>query len=103
MKPSFLTNTSSENTIFCEISFTGYNDLNKFWDSKKVTKIFEKKNVSSSNEIYEFEILYKTAQNFYIWIEKAQDVEKWAMTIYYKAEQEKELNLFIKNLLKQIK
>ena len=103
MIPKFLIQKENEEKIFSEISFPSFQELNKFWDSKKVIKIYEKKNIDGLGNIFTDEILYQTAQSFYVWIEKSKEDERWGMNIYYKTEQEKELILFTKNLLKQLK
>lgn len=100
MKPKIL-NKLEDNFCFSELQFLPLPSLYKFWNSKKVTKIYEKSSTSESGISTE-EVLYKSVQNFYIHIIFLKD-DSWSMTIYYKIEQESELKLFTKNLIKQIK
>ena len=58
-----------------------------------------------SNEgVYEYyNQIFKTPQGFFIDLNKPSDKEDWTVTIYYKAENNKELKFFINNLKKQVK
>lgn len=97
----FISNLESNDKIFSELNFELSKKVYDFWKTKKVTKVFQVSN-NSDKGIEPIEVIFKTAQGFYILIKKIEN-EDWSMTIYYNIEQENELKLFTKNLIKQIK
>ena len=99
MKPNYL-QTIEQGFVFSQIEFIEPLKIYDFWKTKKVSKVYENSFVSNDS-IFIKEVLYKTAQDFYIHLQNKSH-DEFLMTIYYKIEQENELKLFIKNLFKQI-
>jgi len=99
-KPNFISLIESQGNIFSELTFPNLKKVYDFWKTKKVIKVFQSSDMSE-NTIIPQEVIFKSAQGFYIFIKNQDD--DWSMTIYYKIEQENELKLFTKNLIKQIK
>ena len=100
-KPEFISKLETENGIFSQLNFQTLEKVYNFWETKKVSKVYQ---VSDATEkgMSPKEVIYKSAQEFFISIYNLQE-DEWMMTIYYKVEQENELKLFTKNLIKQIK
>lgn len=101
-KPSYISNLESEGMVFSVISFQNYSKLYEYWNTKKVTKIYENSSICENGKINPDNVIFKSAQGFLIHLTN-QGNEEWSMNIYYKIEQENELKLFSKNLLKQLK
>jgi len=81
------------------------NQSNKFLVAIRKLKfpiVYEE--VSLSNEgVYEYHNqIFKTPQGFFIDLDKSPDNEDWIVTIYYRAENNKELKFFLNNLKKQV-
>ena len=78
-------------------------DLEKYFKDKKVEIIYSEI-INKGGVLKWWEVIYETAQKFYIHIShNKSDVDKWSMNIYYKSEQLNELIIYTNQLLKQFK
>ena len=102
LKPEYIVKLESNGDIFSEILFPDTKGLHGFFKSKKIVKIYEKSIILLDGNLHPKNILYKTSQGFFINLNDLEN-DNWSMTIYYKSEQENEMLLFSKNLLKQLK
>lgn len=100
-KPEYIKLIEKKGGIFSIINLINVEIKPDFLDKKTF-------DVSYSNSIYDDKIIflekiYKTKQNFYIYLNYNNLDEKWINHIYYKQEQINELTFFINQLLKDLK
>jgi len=101
LKPDYIVRLETSGELFSDLNYLPLPKLYEFWKTKKVTKVFEKSIVDETG-LYPHEVIFKTIQGFHIHLVSDKN-DNWVMTIYYKIEQENELKLFTKNLIKQVK
>jgi len=99
-KPEYISKLESEGEFFSQLNFNPLKKVYDFWKTKKVNKVFQISE-ATENGLKAKDVIYKSAQGFFIFISNTQE-DDWMMTIYYRIEQENELKLFTKNLIKQI-
>lgn len=79
-------------------------DVFRFFDDKKIPKVFERSYIHLDGSAEWMELIYKTQQSFYLYLrnESVSDTN-WDLTIYYKPENLNELIIFIRQVLKQLR
>jgi hypothetical protein len=76
----------------------------KYLDEKNYERVYEEGAVKTSGKAKWIEVIFKTAQPFYLhFINDTEDDERYWLNIYYKAENRKELIYFTTQILKPIK
>lgn len=102
MKPDYILQIENTRGYLSELIFPKMKNLSDYWKSKKVSKVFESSLIDTDGKIQPNNIIFETNQGFFIYIQK-EEFDDWSMTIYYKPNQENELILFSKGILKQLK
>jgi hypothetical protein len=107
MKPEYIQNLESNEGIFSVmVCHELKGDFLKYLNEKKLTRVYEKSSVKEVGYIVFEEVIFKSQQNFYLFLElrviPQSDTISY-LTIYYKIEQYNELYLFLSQLLKQYK
>jgi len=106
-KPEYIKNLESKENLFSVMycnEFKG--DFLKFLNEKKLIRIYEKSSMNESGLVKFDEVIFKSQQNFYLFVEirnipQSDTISK--LTIYYKVEQYPELYMFLSQILKQYK
>jgi hypothetical protein len=107
MKPEYIQNLESKDGIFSVMICPELKgEFLKYLNEKKLTRVYEKSSMNESNMVKFEEVIFKSQQNFFLFIEmrvvpQSDTISK--LTIYYKTEQYNELYLFLSQLLKQYK
>lgn len=79
-------------------------DIFKFFDEKKIERVYEKSHIHLDGNAVWSELIYKTNQPFYLFLEnKSDDSPLWNLIIFYKPNQFDELIFFIRQVLKQLR
>ena len=100
-KPEYIKFIENQEVIFSVITIDNVEIKPEILDKKTFEVGYSKSHYR--DKIICVEKIYKTKQNFYIYL-KYDDVDKrWVNNIYYKQEQTSELNFFIKQLIKDFK
>jgi hypothetical protein len=88
--------------VFSETNYGLCNgNLAEYLNGKKLERVFEKGDLNQRGKLSFDEIIYKSRQDFYLYIKLVPGIDEvWSLTIYYKPEQQNELVLFITQLLK---
>jgi hypothetical protein len=106
MKPQYISQLETAETanVFSVMNFHVFrSDISKFFEEKKLLKIYERSHVKFDGNAVWDEILYRT-DPFYLHIEnKSEDIPEWYATIYYKPEKFNEVLIFIRQTLKQLR
>ena len=106
-KPEYIQNLELKDGIFSVMLCPELKgEFLKYLNEKKLTRVYEKSSMNESNMVKFEEVIFKSQQNFFLFIEirvipQSDTISK--LTIYYKTEQYNELYLFISQLLKQYK
>ena len=106
-KPEYIQNLESKDGIFSVMACPELKgEFLKYLNEKKLTRVYEKSSMNKSNMVKFEEVIFKSQQNFFLFIEirvipQSDTISK--LTIYYKTEQYNELYLFLSQLLKQYK
>ena len=106
-KPDYIINLENKLSDFFSVMnfhfFSG--DGKKFFENKKLDCVYENGTVNVDGKYTWIEIIYKTKQNFYIYVKNIIDGDnsKSLLTIYYKTEQHNELIFFINQIIKQFR
>ena len=106
-KPEYIQNLESKDGIFSVmVCHELRGEFLKYLSEKKLTRVYEKSSMNESNMVKFEEVIFKSQQNFFLFIEirvipQSDTISK--LTIYYKTEQYNELYLFLSQLLKQYK
>ena len=102
-KPEYIQNLESKENIFSVMVCDRLEgELLKYLNEKKLIRVYELSNIGLDGSISFNEVIFKSQQRFYLFVEKTGS-PKFNLTIYYKVEQYNELYLFITQLLKQYK
>lgn len=100
-KPRFILELEKNKNVFSSLNVglqpTGFKDF----IGKKLEIVYEETHLNDNFEIGWDNIIYKTAQPFYIYLSFNEN--GWNIVIYYKPNQFNELKLFLIQLLKQFK
>ena len=104
-KPDFIVNLERTQDVFSIMKFHKFeNGIIKYLDDKNYARVFEEGQVKTSGKAKWVEVIFKTAQPFYLhFINDTEDDEQYWLNIYYKAENRKELIFFISQILKPFK
>lgn len=79
-------------------------DIFKYFDEKKLERVYEKSHIHLDGDAIWSELIYKTNQSFYLFLEnKSDDSPIWNLTIFYKPNQFDELVFFIRQVLRQLR
>jgi hypothetical protein len=106
-KPEYIQNLESKDGIFSVmVCHELKGEFLKYLNGKKLSRVYEKGLINESNLVKFEEVIFKSQQNFYLFVEirvipQTDTISN--LTIYYKTEQYNELYLFISQLLKQYK
>jgi len=106
-KPEYIQNLESKDGIFSVmVCHELKGEFLKYLNGKKLSRVYEKGLINESNMVKFEEVIFKSQQNFYLFVEirvipQTDTISN--LTIYYKTEQYNELYLFISQLLKQYK
>ena len=107
MKPEYIQNLESKDGIFSVMVCPELKgEFLKYLNGKKLSRVYEKGLMNESNLVKFEEVIFKSQQNFYLFVEirvipQTDTISN--LTIYYKTEQYNELYLFSSQLLKQYK
>ena len=107
MKPEYIQNLESKDGIFSVmVCHELKGEFLKYLNGKKLSRVHEKGLMNESNIVNFEEVIFKSQQNFYLFVEirvipQTDTISN--LTIYYKTEQYNELYLFSSQLLKQYK
>lgn len=105
-KHEFILDLESKEGVFSLLKFHRYTDnLIKYLDENKMSRVFESGVVSNKGKAKWNEVIFKTAQSFYLHV-RTVDVngeDEYELTIYYKPQQLNELLLVTTKLLKPFK
>ena len=106
-KPEYIQNLESKDGIFSVMVCPELKgEFLKYLNGKKLSRVYEKGLMNESNLVKFEEVIFKSQQNFYLFVEIRvipQTDTNSNLTIYYKTEQYNELYLFSSQLLKQYK
>ena len=100
-KPEIIKMRENGKTFFSYLElpkFTG--DIPKKLKEKKYVPLYSERFIDTSGKIKIKKYLVKSAQDFYIYLEKDLNEELWSMSIYFEESQENELQFFINNFNK---
>lgn len=102
MKPGYIQKLESTQGFFSELNLLSVSgDLIKFFDQKKLKRVYENSNFVDKERIEWYNVIYLTNHPFYLNVHL--DLEnKHKLTIYYQPEQLNELIIFIRIMLKQL-
>ena len=106
-KPEYIKILESKENLFSVMNCNEFKgDFLKFLNEKKLIRIYEKSSMNESGLVKFDEVIFKSQQNFYLFVEirnipQSDTISK--LTIYYKVEQYTELYMFLSQLLKQYK
>jgi hypothetical protein len=102
MKPDYIKHLEQSAGIYSELHFPTLNyDLVRYFDEKKLKRVFESSGLGEKDKIFWYEVIYISNHPFYLHVTPiANDTS--TLTIYYKPEQLNELIVFIRIILKQI-
>jgi hypothetical protein len=106
-KPEYIQNLESKDGIFSVMVCPELKgEFLKYLNGKKLSRVYEKGLMNESNLVKFEEVIFKSQQNFYLFVEirvipQTDTISN--LTIYYKTEQYNELYLFSSQLLKQYK
>ena len=106
-KPEYIQNLESKDGIFSVmVCHELKGEFLKYLNGKKLSRVYEKGLMNESNLVKFEEVIFKSQQNFYLFVEirvipQTDTISN--LTIYYKTEQYNELYLFSSQLLKQYK
>jgi hypothetical protein len=106
-KPEYIQNLESKDGIFSVmVCHELKGEFLKYLNGKKLSRVYEKGLINESNLVKFEEVIFKSQQNFYLFVEirvipQTDTISN--LTIYYKTEQYNELYLFLSQLLKQYK
>lgn len=103
-KPKLIKNIEKTSGVFSYMEMGIFTkDLQSFFKDKNADVVYSETTNKYGVLIWN-EVIYKTAQPFYIHISHLKnDIDKWSMNIYYKPEQLNELLIYTNQLLKQFK
>ena len=104
-KPGYIIDLENKEGVFSIMRFHKFDSfVIKYLDDKKTLRVFEEGYVKSSGKAKWVEVIFKTAQPFYLhFINDNEDDEQYWLNIYYKAENRNELLFFTTQVLKPIK
>lgn len=105
-KSSYIVYLEKENGVFSSLDFHRYTDnLIKYLDEKNIKRVYEKGVVSGRGKAKWEEVIFETPQKFYFQVNTihVNGEDEYGLTIYYRAEQFKELILLTTILLKPFK
>ena len=104
VKPDYILDIEKTEGIFSVMEMGVFDkNLYNFFKDRKNSVVYSEINNKQGVLVWT-EVIYKTAQSFYINISNNKnDIDKWSMTIYYKPEQLSELIVYTNQLLKQLK
>jgi hypothetical protein len=106
-KPEYIQNLESKEDVFSVmVGPILKGEFLKFLNDKKLTRVYEKSSMNESGIVKFEEVIFKSQQNFYLFIEIRVNPNvdtNFNLTIYYKTGQYNELYLFLSQLLKQYK
>ena len=106
-KPEYIQNLESKDGIFSVmVCHELKGEFLKYLNGKKLLRVYEKGLINESNLVKFEEVIFKSQQNFYLFVEirvipQTDTISN--LTIYYETEQYNELYLFLSQLLKQYK
>jgi len=100
-KPKFIKKIEKNDGVFSSMIIGRQPIEFKDFIGKKLEISYEETYLDGKSEVRWKEIIYKTAQSFYIYLSFNGD--GWTIMIYYKPNQFNELKLFLIQLLKQFK
>ena len=97
-KPDYILHLEKDNQFFSSVVLKNFSEQPySYFQNKKVDLVY------SESELFDKinfrNLIFKTAQGFYIVCDKK---DSWVLTIYYKQEQFKELQLLLNQLKKLI-
>jgi type IV secretory pathway VirB9-like protein len=103
--PKYIDKLSETEGIFSVVTFHDFRtDVFKFLQEKKFERVYEKSHIHIDGNAKWGEIIYKTKQPFYLFLENnSDDTVIWNLTIFYKPEQFNELVFFIGQVLRQLR
>jgi hypothetical protein len=106
-KPEYIQNLESKDGVFSVmVSHELKGEFLKYLNGKKLSRVYEKGLMNESNLVNFEEVIFKSQQNFYLFVENRvipQSDTISNLTIYYNVEQYTELYMFLSQLLKQYK
>lgn len=104
MKPEYIYEVEKTEGVLSVMNFHVFRtEVYRFFEEKKITKVYERSHVNLDGNAVWDEIIYKT-EPFFLHIEnKSQDIPEWYITIYYKPEKLNEVIIFIRQSLKQLR
>jgi hypothetical protein len=106
-KPEYIQNLESKDGIFSVMVCPELKgEFLKYLNGKKLSRVYEKGLMNESNLVKFEEVIFKSQQNFYLFVENRvipQSDTISNLTIYYNVEQYTELYMFLSQLLKQYK
>lgn len=103
--PKYIESLEETEGVFSIMKFHHFKtDIFKFFDDKKIPKVFERSYIHLDGSAEWMELIYKTQQSFYLYLNNKSEVEtNWELIIYYKPENLNELIIFIRQVLKQLR
>lgn len=104
-KPDFILDLENKDGVLSLMRFHKFDNLIiKILDDKNYVRVYEEGFVKTTGKAKWVEIIFKTAQPFYLHlINDIEDDEQYWLNIYYKPENRKELLFFTTQVLKPIK
>lgn len=104
-KPDFIIDLESKDGVFSIMRFHMFDVFAlKYLDEKKYERVYEEGSVKTSGKAKWNEVIYKTAQPFYLHFSNdTEDDEQYWLNIYYKPDRRSELIFFTTQVLKPIK
>ena len=104
-KPNYILDIEKNDGILSIMRFHMFDgQVLKYLDDKKYERVFEEGSVKTSGKAKWNEVVYKTAQPFYLhFVNDPEDDEQYWLNIYYKPDRRNELIFFTTQVLKPIK
>jgi hypothetical protein len=104
-KPNYIEYLELQEGILSKMTFPKFsNEIIKYFDDKKIMRVFESGIVNGKGKARWDEVIYKTKHGFYIYFKSnREDSEEYFLDIYYKPETRAELLFFTTNILKPFK
>jgi hypothetical protein len=104
-KPDYILDVEKNDGVLSIMRFHMFDGFAlKYLDEKKYERVFEEGSVKSSGKAKWLEVIYKTAQPFYLhFMNDTEDDEQYCLNIYYKPDRRNELIFFTTQVLKPIK
>ena len=103
-KPEYIIKLEEKENVFSSATHKLDGELIKFLSERKLSRVYEVSTINSDGVMIFDDVIFKSQQNFYLFVENKTVMgqePRFALTIYYKAEQYNELFLFLSQLLKQ--